>query len=235
MANPLKFGTTKKKKIEAVRNQKTRDCRLICICSLTSTIHILVPMLKVLNRLGTVQVISEDKSVMLLSKELESEFELGDINVMVTEDIVMLDDDVMHSIKEYDYSILITQDFLPELNFDKYIMLNRRHHFRDQIQSAQKRYTPIFSVFNQKGLKKEIIEQEKERIYVNERLVELPSFAITEDYLSSLMIGQVEHDYKVNTKITNFIIETLNGIEGCQKSHIRSILLERGELFVSPN
>lgn len=202
---------------------------------MTSTIHILVPILKVLNRLGTVQVISEDKSTMLLTDEVNSTFEVGDIKVEMVDEIIMLSDETTDTFKEYNYNIIITHDFLPDFNIDKFIILNRRHHFREQIDTVEKRYTPIFSVFDSKVLKKEEREKEKEIIYVNERLIDIPPYAVCQDYLSTLMMGVGKKEFRVNTKLVNFVTEALNGIEGCTKQHIKRILMERGELFVSVN
>jgi len=224
-----------KKKIDIIRREKTTKCKVICICSLTSTVHVLIPLLKVLNRLGTVQVISEDKSTMLLHPQLDSTFTLGDIRVEMVDELVMLPDETIESFKEYDYNIVITHDFLPEFNIDKYIILNRRHHFREQIDTVEKRYTPIFSVYDEKGLSKEERVAEKDIVYVNERLLPLPSFAVSQDYLNSLLMGIGKKEFRVNEKIVTFMVEALNGIEECTKAHIKRILLERGELFVSAN
>lgn len=222
-----------KKKIDVIRRQKTEKCQVICICSMTSTIHVLVPILKVLNRLGTVQVISEDKSTMLLSDEINSTFEVGDIRVELIDEIIMLPDEVIDTFKEYNYNIIITHDFLPDFNIDKFIILNRRHHFREQIDTVEKRYTPIFSAFDGKVLKKDEREKEKEVVYVNERLIDIPPYAVCQDYLNTLMMGVGSKDFRVNTKLINFVTEALNGIEGCTKQHIKRILMERGEMFVS--
>ena len=224
-----------KKKIDVIRRQKTEKCQVICICSMTSTIHILVPILKVLNRLGNVQIISEDKSTMLLTDEVNSTFEVGDIKVEMVDEIIMLSDETTDTFKEYNYNIIITHDFLPDFNIDKFIILNRRHHFREQIDTVEKRYTPIFSVFDSKVLKKEEREKEKEVVYVNERLIDIPPYAVCQDYLSTLMMGVGKKEFRVNAKLVNFVTEALNGIEGCTKQHIKRILMERGELFVSVN
>lgn len=235
MKGQLSFKGNTKKKIESVRRLKTENCKIICVCSITSSIHVLIPLVKVLNRLGTVQIISEDTSTMLLSPTMESSFQLGDVHVQVVEELVMIEDDVKASFKEYDYNVLITQDFLPDVDIDKYIMLSRRHHFRDQIDSIEKRYTPILSVFNSVSLTTEERRKEEEVVYVNERLLPLPSFAVSEDYLASLLMGVGSKEYRVNQKIVMFIVEVLTGIEECTKNHIRQILLEKGELFVSSN
>lgn len=235
MKGQLSFKGSSKKKIETIRREKTENCKVICICSVTSSIHVLVPLLKVLNRLGTVQVISEDKSVMLLSPTMESTFSLGDIHVELSDELVMLSERTKESFKEFDYNILITHDFLPDCKIDKYIMLTRRHHFREQIDTIENRYTPILSILNPQGLTKEEREHEIETIYVNERLLPLPPFAICQDYLSTLFMGVGKREFRINEKITTFVVEALNGIEQCTKSHIKGILLERGELFVSPS
>lgn len=235
MSNLLSFKGNSKKKIELIRNEKTKNCKVICICSLTSTVHVLFPILKVLNRLGTVQVISEDKSTMLLSPSMETKFTLGDISVEIVDEIILLDQDQKDSFKEFDYNILITHDFLPDCDVDKFIMLNRRHHYREQIDTPKKRYTPIMSVVNLQKLTKEDRLREKETVYVNERLLPLPPFAIVQDYLIALLEGVGKREFKVNDKIVNFTVECLNGIDECTKAHIKAILFERGELFVSPN
>lgn len=233
MANPLSFKGNTKKKIETVRKQKTKDCKVICVCSATSSIHVLVPLVKVLNRLGTVQIISEDKSATLLSPTMESMFTVGDIRVELSDELYMLDDQTKESFKEFDYNILVTHDYLPDCNVDKYIMLSRRHHFRNQIESIEHRYTPIMSVFNPRVLTKEERLAEEETIYVNERLLPLPSFAVCQDYLDTLLMGVGKKEFRVNEKIVSFVVEALNGIDECTKVHIRKILQERGELFVS--
>lgn len=235
MKGQLSFKGNAKKKIETIRREKTENCKVICLCSVTSSVHVLVPILKVLNRLGTVQVLSEDKSTMLLSPTMESRFTLGDVHVELVEDLIMLDDETKNSFKEFDYNVLITNDFLPDCNIDKYIILNRRHHFRDQIDSVEKRYTPIMSVHNPQGLTTEERKHEEEVVYVNERLLPLPSFAISQDYLSTLLMGVGKKEFRVNEKIVTFIVEALNGIDECTRMHIKKILLERSDLFVSPS
>ncbi|MFF2798089.1 hypothetical protein, partial [Lysinibacillus xylanilyticus] len=195
MAPQLSFRGSAKKKIETVRREKTEHCRVICICSVTSSIHVLVPLLKVLSRLGTVQVISEDKSVMLLSPTMESSFVIGDIHVKQSDELILMEDEVVETFKDFNYNILITQDFLPSCNIDKFIMLTRRHHYRNQITSIEDRYTPILSVVNPQGLTKEERAKEEETVYVNERLLPAPSYAVSEDYLSTLLGGVGKREF----------------------------------------
>lgn len=235
MVNIKLKKATKKKKIEVIKKRKTEKCRTICICSVTSTIHVLVPILKVLSRLGTVNVISEDKSTQLLSPTLETNFKIGDIRVEMVDELFDLPEETLELFKEYDYNIIITTDFLPDCDIDKYIILNRRHHFRTQIDTTDKRYIPIFSVYDMKPLTKEQRVHEQEVVYVNEKLMKLPPFVICEDYLSTLLMGVGKKEFRVNGKVMEFITNALEGIDGCTKVHIKRILTERGELFVSPN
>ena len=231
----LTFKGKNKKKIDVIRRKKNKLCRVICICSVTSSVHVLVPILKVLNRLGTVQVLSQDKSTMLLHPELETDFELGDIHLHMVEEVALLGEDEFKTFKEYDYNVIITNDFLPDCEVDKFIILNRRHYFRAQIDTPKKRYTPIMSVFNPTKLPREIVIQEKETIYVNERLVTLPSFAVCEPYLNNLFTDLGSKNYLIDSKVVAFVVACLDGIEDCTKRHITAILRERGELFVDPN
>lgn len=223
----------KKKKIEVIKKRKTEKCRNICICSVTSTVHVLVPMLKVLSRLGTVNVLSEDKSTVLLSKNMDTNFRIGDIRVEMIDELFDIPEESLELFKEYDYNIIITTDFLPDCEIDKYIILNRRHHFRTQIDTTEKRYTPIFSAYDMKALTKEEREREQETVYVNEKLMKLPPFAVCEDYLSTLLMGVGNKELRVNGKLIDFVTNALEGIDGCTKMHIKRILMERGELFAS--
>ena len=228
-------SVNRKKKIEQVRKDRTANCRNIYICSYTSTLHIVVPLIKVLHRLGTVQVISEDKSISLISPQGEQAFRIGDISVEVTDEPLILGSVPFDSLQQFNYNIIISNEFLAlgEFKVDKFIILNRRHHFREQIESPEDRYVPMVSVFNPKLYDKPKLEEERGQVYVNEKLLPLPSFSNAEQGLSALEHGYGTREFKFNSAVVGFIVDCLDGIEGCDKTLIRRILLERGEMFVS--
>lgn len=210
-------------KMEIAKEVLTEECQVICVCSLTSSLHVVSALIRVLSKLGTVQVISEDKSVKLLSPTLQEEFEYDDVSVRLSDSIILEEDEL--DLESYNYTILITQSDLPTIDIHKYIILNRRHFFKEQIYEVEKRYTPIFSAFSPAILDKTARRIEEERVYVNENLVELPSFATIEEHLASLMSDtDVHRELRINAKVANFIIEALNGINGCTKAHIQELM-----------
>lgn len=219
-----------KAKTETVRVEKTEHCRTICVCSVTSSIHVLIPIIKCLSRLGTVQVISEDKSILLLSENMTPVFERGDIMFKYEEEISLVED---FNLDDYNYNVIITQEFLPLVEVDKYIMLNNRHYFREQFGDVEQKYIPIMSVFNQTGLSKEEIKREKDTVYVNEVLIPSPSFTASEPLMNVLLMQVGKQELKFDSRIMNFVVESLNGINGCTKNHIKQCLMEKGETFAS--
>lgn len=225
----------RKKKIETVRKERTLNCRNIYICSFSSTLHLVVPLIKVLHRLGTVQVISEDKSITLISPELEQDFNIGDVKVTVVDEPLIMGNVEFDSLQQFNYNIIISNEFLTlgQFKVDKFVMLNRRHHFREQIETAEDRYIPMVSVFNPKLYEKGELEEEKARIYVNERLIPAPNYVSVESALDALAHGHGKKEFRFHSSVVDFIAQTLDGIEGCDKPQIKRILAERGEMFVS--
>lgn len=213
----------KKSKVDVIREELNEKCQVICICSLTSTLHVTSALIRVLSKLGTVQVISEDKSVKLLSNELLDTFTYDDVSVKVVDSVIMEEDYI--DFESYNYTLLITNSDVPTVNIHKYIMLNRRHYFKDQIYEVEKRYVPMISAYNPIVLDKAMKRVEEERIFVNEKLVQLPSFANSEEHLYSLFLDveQVK-ELRINSKVANFVVEALHGIEGCTKLHIQELM-----------
>lgn len=215
---------------EQIKERKTENCRVICLCSSTSTLHIAIPIIKCLSKLGTVQVITEDKSLLLLSKEMNSSFRIGDIFFRHVEELSLMEG---MDLDDYHYNLLITQEFLPVVEADKYIMLNNRHHFRSQFDNVEMKYIPISSVLNPQGLSREDIKWEKANVFVNETLTPAPSYASVEQHLNTVLMQKGDQELKFDGRIVNFVVELLAGIDRCTKSHIRQCLMERGDTFAS--
>jgi hypothetical protein len=229
-ASSLRSRRPDKAKTELVKAEKTEHCRTICICSVTSSLHVLVPLLKCLAKLGSVQVVSEDKSILLLSENMTPIFERGDIFFRYEEEISLIEE---FHLDDYHYNVIITHEFLPIVEVDKYIMLNNRHYFREQFDSIEQKYIPIMSVFNPGGLSKEEIKKEKDSVYVNEVLVPAPSYASVESSINVLLMQVGKQELRFDSRIMNFVVESLSGIDGCTKSHIKQCLMEKGETFAS--
>lgn len=231
-------NVSKQRKIERVRKDRIENCRTICVCSFTSTLHFIVPLVKVLHRLGTVQVVTEDKSLYLLANDIINdvpEFRVSDISIKYVDELILLEKEDFEEFKQFNYNIIVANEFLPEAKIDKFVFLNRRHHFREQIRSAEQRYIPMVSVFDPKLFKKDEIEKEKREIYVNEVLIEAPSYASIENGLSSLLHGTGSKEFRFNAKQIDFVAKTLDGIEGATQAHIKKILMEKGEMFANLN
>ena len=201
-------------------------CNHLCIASLTTTIHVVVPLLKMMALMGTVNLITEERSFLALSENDEDDFYLGDIRVRVVDLIESLDENEI-SAKDYIFNVYIVTQFLPDIIPDKYLILSGREYFRRQFDSVDKKSAQIFSVVNftqHTPTDRATIRNIK---FTNEEFIKLPSVAYFEPYLYRIIALR---DVKTNPpgQIIDLITTILEGHEDLTKKDIRDCLRKVG-------
>lgn len=197
-------------------------CRIICIGSLTTSLHVVVPLLKVMAQLGTVNVLSEDKSFLTLNEKYESDYEIGNMRVRVVDCVDIMDDEEL-LLANYDFTVLVVDEFLPSLVADRYIFLSNRDFYRQQMQNTEVKQQKIFSLFRETYHTPKERAIQKNSKFINEEFFNLPSFGSFDIYLYKLMVRR-NFASPTPAPLVQFIGRILEGHQGVTKKDITAIL-----------
>jgi hypothetical protein len=209
---------------ELYGKKKTSNCRKIAVCSLKTSMHITFPIVKVLSRLGSTNVITEDKLYISIDPVSSEDFTLGNARIRVV-DCVSAMDEGEWALENYDFTVFDIRQFLPTCEMDKYVLLSNRHYFRSQIADMNFKSTPIFSVCDCEFLKPKDRKAEMENRFVNEKYIKFGNYLKYDKFLNNLSITGTKKCITPSEMIS-LTCELLNGLSDITKSNIITYLRE---------
>lgn len=207
-----------------IRLRKMNDFSLVCIASLTTSLHITFPLLKCLNHMGSINFLTEDKSYLAFDDTSTGEYDLGNIHVRVIDCVSILSEEEL-AISDYQFTVFDVKEFLPGIQVDKYIILPSRKFFRDQLTNPEFRNTPIYSVFNNKYHNTKEYKEAKIDSFVNEQLVRLNSFSMYDKMIYNL-ITKKQYNYSIPGELVGFITKILEGFHQVTSAQISAYVRE---------
>lgn len=216
----------KKKEIKPINPSDNAISQTICIGSFSTSMHIVFPLIKVLNKIGSVNLITEDKSFLMLTEELDIDYYLGNVRVRLVDCISVMPKDDME-LNNYNFNILDIKEYIPTIPFDKYIFLTNRNYYRQQLLDSDSRNKQIYSVLPFAYITVKQKELEKKNTYVHEELVNLKSYNSYDKYLFNL-IEKRDIRFRASSEVIEFISTVLENYNRLSRTNIRAFL-EEGE------
>ena len=143
--------------------------------SMVTTIHLVLPFVKILSRLGTVKLQTEDKSFLVLSPEYERSFVRGGVSVFVKDEPIIFDDIENIVDPEYRYNVLVVQEHVPDIPADLYFFAHPVTYFKNQVPPGR-RNVPMFTVYDLKQHPADLRPHIITDLYVKETQVQLKAF-----------------------------------------------------------
>jgi len=148
-----------------------KDPTVFLFGSMVTTIHLVLPFVKILSRLGTVKLHTEDKSFLVLSPEYEKVFERGNVLFEIRDEPITYEDPKNLLNSDTRYNVFVVQEFVPDMAVDAYFFEHPVSFFKNQIPN-ERRNTPVFTVCDVKQYPKEMRLHVQADKFVNE--VQLP-------------------------------------------------------------
>jgi hypothetical protein len=143
--------------------------------SFVTTIHLVLPFIQVLSRLGTVKLHTEDKSFLVLSPEYEKVIERGNITIAIRDEPVVFEDTDNIIDPNFRYNVFVVQEEIPDIPIDMFFFQHPVTYFKNRIPLSR-RQVPIFSVYDLKQYPPDIRKHIAQDVYVNETQVSLNAF-----------------------------------------------------------
>jgi len=198
----------------------------VCVAGNTTKLHLVYPMAKIMNRLGSVQLITEDPAWLSLSHKASAEFLMGNLRVRYVEMIALMEEEELE-LENFDYNILDVNLYVPEVKVDKYLITSGREIIVPGFSNAKQKNTPIITLYDQTKLTKMEVDVLKETLLANEDLYNFKTVPFFADYLAVLMEGRTEK-VKFPPKVQDFITSFLEFHNNLKKADLRFILNEKG-------
>jgi len=143
--------------------------------SLVTTIHLVLPFVKILSRLGTVKLQTEDKSFLVLSPDYAKVFERGNVTFIIRDEPIVFENLENIIDPEFRYNILVVQEEIPDINVDMFFFEHPVSYYKNQIP-PKRRHIPIFSVYDLKQYPADMRPHIVKDIFINETQVDLKAF-----------------------------------------------------------
>jgi len=196
----------------------------VVIASLVTSIQLALPIAKIMSKMGSVMVITEDKSWLALSPTFDDEFDLGNIRVKVTD---MVDDCEGESWYDDDYTfhLYICSSFIPQVIPDKYILYTSREYYRTQVKAVGGNDKPIYTNIDIRKVDPKQRESVKKAVFIKEIQIDLGNSGVYASYIAQLMQLK-KTSIQPPAKLANFIGELMDGHQDLTKRDIKIWLRE---------
>lgn len=195
--------------------------------SMVTTLHIVFPFVRILSRLGTVKLQTEDKSFLVLHPDHLHKFERGNVIFDIRDEPLMYEDveDIIDP--NVTYNVFVVQEHLPDILVDLYFFEHPVAFFKNQIP-PERRHVPIFSVYDLKQYPKELRPHIAENIFVNEIQVPLKAFPAFEQLIYRYTDVK-NFDGKMPEQVVNTLYSMFKTFTKFSRSDINKIFKE--EIF----
>ena len=136
--------------------------------SMLSTIHLVLPFVKILSKIGTVALQTEDKSFLVLSPAYEKTFTIKNLSVSVKDEPLIYEDSKNLLDTDSRYNVLVVEEHVPDVNADLYFFSHPVNFFKQQIP-PERRHTPMFTVCELTQHPPELRKHVSENLFINEQ------------------------------------------------------------------
>jgi len=204
-----------------------KEPTVFLFASMVTTIHLVMPFIKILSRLGTVNLQTEDKSFLVLSPDYEKTFERGNVTVVVRDEPVVYDnvEDIVDP--DFRYNVLVVQEHLPDIPVDLFFFEHPVAFFKNQIPPGR-RHVPIFSVYDLKQYPAEMRQHVAKDVFINEMQVQLNAFPAFERLIYQYTDVR-NFDGKMPDQVVNVLYQLFSTFTKYSRSDLVKIFKE--ELF----
>ena len=200
------------------------DVYRVCIASLITSIQLALPIAKVMSKLGSVIVITEDRSWMSLSPSYDDDFDLGNIKVKIVDFIDDCEEEPWYE-GEYTFHLYVCSSFIPQVKVDKYILYTSRELYRTQIKSLEYSNKPIYTCINMRLIDPKLRESIKKAVFIQETQIDLGNSSTYAKYIDEIIYLKKTSLVPPST-LANFIETLLDGHQDLTKKDIRLWLRE---------
>ena len=208
----------------AVRKTIMPDAFKVCIASLVTSIQLALPIAKVMSKIGSVIVITEDKSWLALSNSFEDDFDLGNIRVKVVDLIDDCEEESWYS-GDYDYHVYVCAAYIPQIIADKYVLYTTREYYRAQLKSIGGNNKPIYTNIDLRKVDYKQRAAVKKAVFIKETQLDLDNSSTYANYISE--ITQLKKTAILPPpRLTKFIETIMDGHQDLTKRDIKTWLRE---------
>jgi len=201
-----------------------KDPTVFLFGSMATTIHLVLPFVRILSRIGTVKLQTEDKSFLVLSPEYEKTFERGNVSFVVRDEPIMFDntEDILDD--DFRFNVLVVQEYLPDIPIDVYFFKHPVTFFKNQIPT-ERRHIPIFSVYDLKQYPADLRPHIAQDVFVNEVQLALKAFPAFE-YLIYQYTDVRNFDGKMPEAVVGVLYQIFQTFTKYSKSDLVKIFKE---------
>ena len=157
----------------------------IVIASLVTSIQLALPIAKVMSKMGSVMVITEDKSWLSLSPDFDDDFELGNIRVKVVDMVDDCEGETWYR-DDYTFHLYVCSSFIPQIIPDKYILYTSREFYRAQIKAINGNDKPIYTNIDIRKVDPKQRDSIKKAVFIKETQTDLDNSSTYAKYIADI-------------------------------------------------
>jgi len=207
-----------------LRKTTLPDAYKVCIASLVTSIQLALPIAKVMSKMGSVMVITEDKSWLSLSPTYEDEFDLGNIRVKIVDLVDECEGESWYD-GDYTFHLYICSTYIPQVVPDKYILYTSREFYRTQIKSIGGNDKPIYTNIDIRRIDPKQRESVKKAVFIKETQTDLDNSSTYAKYIAD--ITQLKKTAIMPPpRLVKFIETLMDGHQDLTKRDIKTWLRE---------
>jgi len=177
-----------------------------------------------MSKMGSVMVITEDKSWLSLSPTFDDEFDLGNIRVKVVDLVDDCEDETWYS-GDYTFHLYVCSTFIPRIIPDKYILYTSREYYRTQVKAVDGNDKPIYTNLDIRKVDPKQRESVKKAVFLKEIQIDLDNSSTYAKYIADLTQLR-KTAIQPPQKLTNFISMLMDGHQDLTKKDIKVWLRE---------
>jgi hypothetical protein len=208
----------------ATRKTTLPDANKIVLASLVTSIQLALPIAKIMSKMGSVMVITEDKSWLSLSPAFDEDFELGNIRVKVVDLVDECENETWYS-GDYNFHLYICSSYIPQIIPDKYILYTSREFYRTQVKAIGGNDKPIYTNIDIRKIDPKQRASVKKSIFIKETQVDLDNSSTYAKFVAD--ITQLKKTaMQPPPKLTKFIAQLMDGHQDLTQKDIKAWLRE---------
>jgi len=196
----------------------------VVIASLVTSIQLALPIAKIMSKMGSVMVITEDKSWLSLSPTFEGDFELGNIKIKVIDLIDDYEEETWYK-DGYDFHLYVCSEYIPQIQPDKYILYTSREFYRTQIKAIGANNKPIYTNIDIRKVDPKQRGSVKKAVFIKETQIDLGNSSTYAKY-----IADITQSKKIAIvpppKLVKFISLLMDGHQDLTQKDIKTWLRE---------
>jgi len=196
----------------------------IVIASLVTSIQLALPIAKIMSKMGSVMVITEDKSWLSLSPSFDDDFDLGNIRVKVVDLVDDCEDETWYA-GDYNFHLYVCSAFIPQIIPDKYILYTSREFYRAQVKAVGGNNKPIYTNIDLYKVDPKQRETIKKAVFIKETQIDLDNSSTYAKYIADITQSK-KTAIQPPPKLLKFISMLMDGHQDLTQKDIKAWLRE---------